>query len=72
LNKAAAFHEDLRESNTDPQPIMYNCDNREPEGTPVSVMSFLPALAADLKAETPTATYKGHCFLEITLELTNI
>jgi len=51
---------------------MYNCDNREPEGTPVSVMSFLPALAADLSEKNPKATYKGHCFLEITLELTNV
>jgi len=51
---------------------MYNCDNREPEGTPVSVMSFLPALAADLSEKNPKATYKGHCFMEITMELTNV
>ena len=51
---------------------MYNCENREPEGTPVSVMSFLPALAADLSEKTPKATYEGHCFKEIKFELTNI
>ena len=70
MMRAANFHQELNESNS-PAPT-YNCDNREPEGTPVSVLSFLPALAADLNPHNTKATYKGHCFLEITLELTNI
>ena len=63
---AAKFHKDLRESNGDP--IKWNCDNREPSGDPWSMMSELPALAADLSEASPTATYKGQCFQYITFK----
>ena len=62
----AKFHKELRESNANP--IKWTCDNREPDGTPYSIMSELPALAADLSVANPTATYKGHCFQEITFK----
>ena len=66
MNKAAEFHRNLAVS-SDPKPD-WNCDNREPSGTPWSSMAFLPVIAADLSPDHPKDTYSGKCFEEITFE----
>ena len=44
---------------------IYTCTDREPDGTDLSTLAFLPTFAGEVNAAYPTATYAGNCFQNI-------
>ena len=66
LERAVDFHQNLDKKNG--VAPTYTCDNRLPDGTPSSILAFLPAIAADISEANPTASYKGKCFEDIAFE----
>ena len=65
INSAADFHVNLKENG--PVPV-YTCDNREPGGEKSSPGAFFPVFAGDISPSTPSVTFAGKCFEEITFE----
>ena len=71
IKKATEFHKDLNEMGGTPNPIP-TCANRLPDGSPSTMMAFLPVFAADISEANPTATFEGECFKEIKFEYTKV
>lgn len=55
-----------RESGENAQPI-YTCGDREPDLSDTGMGAFLPVFEADLKIETPTHSFAGTCYGDISM-----
>ena len=63
MRRSAEFHRNLDVNGPSPT---YTCDDREPSGGQSG--TFFPVLAAEVSEASPTATYSGKCFEEISFE----
>ena len=65
IEKATVYHRELdqglRSSPT------YTCDNYNPWGSDTTGLSFLPAFGGVVNEATPSVTFEGDCFENITM-----
>jgi hypothetical protein len=68
LRDSVIRHKEKVEQAANGPVVPATCENRSPESSPSDFGMLLPAFAAQVDAKTPTATYEGRCFEEITFE----